>query len=97
LGLVVEDDVSAEILHELKLLVRAGGPDNLEALLLGDLNHCPDHDISTLATVKRVPNTYAPTGPAPAVTKTTSPYAVSIKSVCDQIAIPLTSFAFENS
>jgi hypothetical protein len=97
LGLVVEDDVSAEIFHELDFLVRAGGSDNLEALLLGDLNHGPGHNVSAFATLSRVTSTYAPTAPAPAVTKRASPCAILIRSVCDETVIVLTSLAFEYS
>ena len=37
-GLVVEDDVRADRLHERHLLVRARGRDDFEALGLGELN-----------------------------------------------------------
>jgi hypothetical protein len=51
LGLVVEDDVSAKVLHVLDLLVGAGRRDDLETLLLRYLNNSPAPNVRILMTV----------------------------------------------
>jgi hypothetical protein len=51
LGLVVEDDVSAKVLHILDLLVGAGRRDDLETLLLRYLNNSPAPNVRILMTV----------------------------------------------
>jgi hypothetical protein len=73
-SLVIEGNVGTDVLHELNLLVRTSGADDLEALGFRNLD---DKSTSTVCFMnfsnreERV--TYDPTGPAPVETKTVSP------------------------
>jgi hypothetical protein len=81
LSFVVEGDVGADLLHELHLLIGTSGPDDLETLLLRNLNHYTGGRMSiiVMVVVKRDKSAHDPTAPAPADTKTTSPYSELVR------------------